>query len=891
LSSDKRFIEDTFPVKEVGVESSKEKSIRHGHPSTLHIWWARRPLASSRATIYASLIPAPRDSAEEKEKRQFIIEFSKWENTTNERMAQIARKEILQNNGGIAPKVLDPFAGGGSIPLEALRLGCETHSSDLNPVSVLLQKCTLEFPQRYSQQDEKEFADSGNKLTEDIEFWAEWVFKEARKELQKYYPPDTKTTSTLGYIFARVITCQNPNCGAEIPLMRQFWLSKKKDASISLFPEINGGDISFTIVGKGHDNIPKGFDPKNGTVSKAVVTCPICSSTIDSDTTRHLLSTEKEKHRMIALVLKDSQKFGKIYRVAQDNDKKVFEKARLKLSKKVAILKKQWGIDPIPSEPTPEGKGSGAERAFSIRNYGLDKWGDIFNSRQKLSLVIFAEKVRLAHEKMHEDGVEPEYAKAIVTYLALVLDRLVDKNATLVFYNVHRETIEHVFGRQTLSMVWDYIELNPFSGSGWTNMTDWVLRNLENFVQINNNPATILQTSATSLAYSNNYFDAVFTDPPYYDNIPYSYLSDLFYVWLKRAIGHLYPELFSTPLTPKKNEIVAYSYGDGGFEEGKKFFEDMLSKSFKEIHRVLKPYGIAVIVYAHRSTEGWETLINSLLNSGLVMTGAWPIHTEKAGRLRSHESAALASSIYIVARKMDRQSTGIYKDIKAKLEAHLEDKLDRLWKEDIGGADFFISAIGSAIEVFGKYENVIDYEGNSVRADKLLDDVQDIVLKYALNRILENGSSVEISSLSRFYLLFRWHYQAARVEFDEARKLAQSCGMDITKHWGGRSFIRKNKEFIEVLGPQDRKLVDLKDSSEMIDVLHQVLLLWDKGQKDMILGKLTESGYNELEDFWRFAQAVSHTLPMQNKERKLLDGFLAGRSKYSFDGLVTRGTK
>ncbi|HDN67878.1 MAG TPA: DUF1156 domain-containing protein [Firmicutes bacterium] len=639
--------------------------------------------------------------------------------------------------------------------------------------------------------------------------------------------------------------------------------------------------MKFKVVGDGYERMPERFNPSYGTISRAIATCPVCGSVVDAETTRRLFQEGKAGQRMVAVVLHKPGTSGKKYRIATEKDKKGFREAEIYLEEKRRKLMEEWGIDPVPDEPTPEGKGRGAERAFSVRNYGLDAWGDLFNARQRLALIIFVEKIRKAYRKMSEEGYMEEYAKAVVSYLAIIFDRLADKNANLVVYNVVGEKIEHVFGRQALPIVWDYVEVNPFTDVGWPNMQKWIERIIDHCSQISNpefQVPTVTQFSATFLSYPDNFFDAVFTDPPYYDNVPYSYLSDFFYVWLKRTIGDLYPELFSTPLTPKKNEIVAYSNGPGGFEEGKRFFEEMLKKSFQEIHRVLKPNGIAVIVYAHKSTEGWETLINSLLDSGLVITGAWPLHTEMQARLRAKESAALASSIYIVARKMERQPTGFYNEVKEELKGHLNSKLWRLWEEGISGADFFIAAIGSAIEVFGKYEKVMDYEGNIIRADRLLEDVRKIVTDYAVRQILHDGFAGEISDLTRFYVLYRWNYGAARVHFDEARKLAQSCGIDLAQEWG-RSFIKKEKEFIRVLGPHERNLRDLGGSSELIDVLHAVLLYWEKGRRDEMLKLLRESGYGRSEAFYRVAQAISETLPVENKEKKLLDGFLAGRER------------
>ena len=881
LNNNRRFIEETFPVKEVSLESAREKNIRHGHISTLHTWWARRPLASSRTTNYAALIPAPDNIDDWNKKRQFIIEFSKWENSLNPSLIERAREDILKANGGKPPKVLDPFGGGGAIPLEALRLGCETYSNDLNPVAVLIQKCTLEYPQKYgklkeNKEDWSMLSDNSlkNPLLEDVKKWGNWVLDEAKKEIGKFYPDEMDGSIPVGYIWARTIPCQNPSCGAEIPLMRQYWLAKKDKKKVALLPYVESRKVQFKIVGDGYEKRSVGFDPKNGTISRAVATCPICGSVVDAKTTRKLFQEGKAGQRMVAMVLHKPGKSGKIYRIATDMDIQVFREAEEYLKEKREKLMLEWGMDPVPDEPTPEGKGRGAERAFSVRNYGMNTWGDLFNARQKLALITFVEKVRVAYHKMLEDGYDVEYAKAVVSYLAFINDKLIEKTSSLCRWLSTSEQVVATFSRQALPMVWDYAEFNPLTN----NFIEWCSNTISHLSQISINfTPTVSQASATELPYPDNYFDAVFTDPPYYDNINYAELSDFFYVWLKRTIGDLYPELFPTPLIPKSNEIVANPIRQGGQEEAKKFFEENLKKSFQEIYRVLKPNGIATIVYAHKSTEGWETLINSLLDSGLIMTCAWPLNTEMKTRLMAKDSAALASSIYIVARKMKREQTGFYRVVKEELKRHLNKKLKRLWEEGIGGADFFIAAIGSAIEVFGKYEKVMDYEGNIIRADRLLEDVQNIATDYAVRQILHNGFAGEISDLTRFYVLYRWNYGGAKVQFDEARKLAQSCSIDLAKEWNRQGFIKKEKEFIRVLGPQDRKLEDLKNSSELIDVLHSVLLLWEKSKGDEMINLLNESGYGKNEGFYRVAQAISETLPITNKEKKLLDGFLAGK--------------
>ena len=537
-------------------------------------------------------------------------------------------------------------------------------------------------------------------------------------------------------------------------------------------------------------------------------------------------------------------------------------------------------MDAVPDEPLRR-----VPLTFGVINvwiYGMNTWGDLFNTRQKLALITFVEKVKIVYQKMVAEGVDGEYAKVVMSYLALILSRHSSYNATLCWWYTSGETGFNVFGRQAIPMVFDYAEQNPYGilTGNWlrqVEITSEIISHLSSTLFLRS--ATVTHSSATAISYPNEFFDAIFTDPPYYDNVPYSYLSDFFYVWLKRILADVYPELFSTPLTPKRNEIVAYSDVPVEFADGPHYFETMLKQSFQEIYRVLKPNGIAVIVYAHKSTEGWETLINSLLDSGLIMTGAWPLNTEMTSRLRAREAAVLASSIYIVARKMERDSTGFYNEVKAEMTTHLNAKLHRFWEEGLSGADFFIAAIGSAIEIFGKYEKVMDLEGEIIRADRLLEDVREIATDYAVRQILHNGFAGEISDLTRFYVLWRWEYGETRVPFDEARKLAQSCGVDLAQEWGRKGFIVKEKAFIRVWGPQSRKIDDLEDAGELVDVLHHVLLLWEKSQRDEMLRVLAQSGHGDSDAFYRVAQAISETLPIESREKKLLDGFLAGRER------------
>ena len=460
---DERFIERTFPVSKVSENSAREKNIRHGHISTLHIWWARRPLASSRATIYASLIPVADDDLEEVKVKRFIEDLSLWENSLNQGMIERARRDIGEYHGR-PPRVLDPFGGGGSIPLEALRLGCETYSMDLNPVAVLIQKCTLEYPQKYGV--DESWADSEPPLLRDVKRWGEWVLGEAEEELSRFYPPDEDGSVPAAYIWARTLPCQNPDCGVEVPLKTGFWLVRKKNRQIALKPVVSGDGVDFEIVED------PDFDPSRGTISRAIVTCPVCGSTIPAADTRRLFQEGKAGERLIAVVLTHPRRRGKTYRLATEKDLEAYMEANGYLEKKRDELMDRWGIDPVPDEPTPRGKGSGAERAFSVRNYGLNTWGDLFNSRQKLALITFTEKIREAHHLMLDEGYDEGYAKAVTSYLGLGLSRMIDYYNSLSLWDKSQERTVHLFGRQAIPMAWDYSELNPLSPTvgSWQSM-------------------------------------------------------------------------------------------------------------------------------------------------------------------------------------------------------------------------------------------------------------------------------------------------------------------------------------------------------------------------------------------------------------------------------------
>jgi adenine-specific DNA methylase len=464
----------------------REKNIRHGHISTLHIWWARRPLAASRATALAALLPD--EPGQREELLALVRDIAPWEAVANGNAPQIekARERIREAFGGRAPRVLDPFAGGGAIPLEALRLGCETYAIDYNPVAVLLNKAVLEYPHKFGQPDSvsnvplpprsKEHSQSNlellevsakradNPLLQAVSAWGKWILEEARKELEQFYPKDPDGSIPVGYLWARTLPCQNPACGAEIPLMRQTWLAKKdkKKIALRLLPNQHARRIDAQIVGA--DGRPLQFDPEEGTVSRAHVRCPLCGGTIDDKTTRKLFRDGKAGQRLMAVVLHHPNRTGKTYRLPTERDLEAYHAAEAALVRARHRLAQDWGIDPVPDDPLPPLETLG----FRVQRYGLTRWGDLFNPRQKLALITFAEKVRQAHAHLLSQGADPEFAKAVVTCLALVVDELARFTSVLNPWKVDAEAIVHVFGRQALPMLWDYCENVPVGSHGGT---------------------------------------------------------------------------------------------------------------------------------------------------------------------------------------------------------------------------------------------------------------------------------------------------------------------------------------------------------------------------------------------------------------------------------------
>jgi adenine-specific DNA methylase len=900
----KRLIEVSLPLQVISEQSAREKSIRHGHISTLHIWWARRPLAAMRAAIFAALVPAPDTDAERKELENLIATIVDWDQVKEGNSAKVleARQRVLDAFDGRPPRLLDPFMGGGATGLEALRLGCDTHAVELNPVAHLIELCTLVYPQKYGQPEAVRPADADkprqgrlpgqeepeqitmdlpvaeatrNPLAEDVQKWGEWVLERAREEIGHLYENPEGDETIVGYLWARTITCPNPTCRAEIPLVRSWWLAKrKKRRQVALKPMIDreAKQVSFEVVDMLHDDVGS-FDPSDGTSSRGHATCLVCSQVADVKYVR----AEGVAGRMGEMplgVITERDGLGKAYRRFTKQDAALFREATKRLS----------GLEgEPPDESIPLMSGT-----FNVPLYGLTRWRDLFNPRQLLVLLNLSSQVRAAYEEMIANNMDVGRAKAVATYLGILVDRQADFSTSLTRWVYQAEFVANTFSRQALPMIWDHPEVNPFSGStgDWTGAMDWVLRVIDHTAQAADYPAQVQQGTATRLPYPDASLDTVITDPPYYNAVPYADLSDFFYVWLKQSVGFLYPDLFRTPLTPKSAEIVEMAGWDPRryAHKDKAFYEQQMTAAFAEAERALCPNGVFVVVFAHKSLAAWETLLQSLLDAGLVVTASWPLHTERPGRLRAQGSAALASSIFIVCRVRQAETDGYLDDVREDLAETIRERLDFFWEQGIRGADFFISAIGPAVSVFGRYTAVYRLDGSPVGVDTLLDLVQEMVSEYALDRILNGGTARVggVDAYTRYYILHRWAYGGERIPFDDAMRLSMALGADVTALID-RDLLKQYGDEVRLQGPKQRKDKKLGEvdrsglAAPVIDVLHRAAVLWEQGDRDALAQFLARAASNREDQVRLVAQTIINILPESEDERRLLEGFLAGR--------------
>lgn len=797
--STKKLIEVALPLEKINAESAREKSIRHGHPSTLHLWWARRPLAAARAVIWSSLVddpsshpekfPTEEDQNKERQRLFKILEdLVVWENSNDERVLEAAKAEIMKSTNGNPPALLDPFAGGGAIPLEAQRLGLEAHAHDLNPVAVTINKAMIEIPPRFAGRapvnpDAQVSAmrngwSRAQGLAEDVRYYGEWMKQKAYKRIGHLYPkvkvPREQgggEATVIAWIWARTVKCPNPACGCEMPLVHSFQLSKKKGNTAWIEPLYDEDKkLSFKVHHEGKPKI-------EGTVSRKGAVCACCGSPVDYSYIRAESNASRMSAILMAVVAEGRR--SRIYVTADDE-----QRLDAKIDK---------------PEEYPCGELAKHFTGGSCVPYGLNEFHKLFTNRQLTALTTFSELVSEAQARVEADAVAAgmkndhlplhnsgdgakAYGEAVGVYLAFVIDKMTDYNSSICSWHNSGEKMRNTFGRQAIPMVWDYAEANPFctSSGSYTNMLEWVVRCIAELPAIS--VAEVSQADAQSDCGLRNIM--ISTDPPYYDNIGYADLSDFFYVWMRQSLKDTYPELFSTMLVPKAEELIATPYRhDGSAEKAKSFFEDGMLSTCKQIYLYAREDVPVTIYYAYKQSDsdergtassGWETMLGAIVNAGFAITGTWPMRTEMASRSIASGTNALASSIVLVCRKRSEDAPQTTRrNLVNQLRRELRPALKQLQESNIAPVDLAQSAIGPGMGVFSRYRRVLEADGSIMIVRSALQVINEEVDLYFNEQV---GS---MDAASRFCVDLYTQCAYNNIKYGEAEILANAKSTSI----------------------------------------------------------------------------------------------------------------
>jgi len=716
----RKLIEVALPLEAINREAAREKSIRHGHPSTLHLWWARRPLAACRAVLFAQLVDDPSahpdrfptEEAQDAERQRLfriIEELVKWENTTNEAVLNAARAEIRACFGPEGPPpVLDPFCGGGSIPLEAQRLGLEAHASDLNPVAVLITKALIEIPPKFAGRppvhpdaERRTTWIGAQGLAEDVRRYGAWMRDEAERRIGHLYPtatlPDGTKATVIAWLWARTVTCPNPACQAWMPLVRSFWLGKKKGKEAWVNPVVEGKGVRFEI---GHG---KEGPPVEGTVSRNGATCLVCGEPVPLVYVRSEGRAGRMGAQLMAIVAEGHR--ARIYVPPNDEHEQA------------ALIERP---DDVPDTEIPHNP-----RYLTAPNYGMTHHADLFTNRQLVAATTITGLVTEARERVLRDSTDSAYADAVATYLAFATDRFIDRSSSICTWDSSpsKETPRNTFARQAIPMTWDFAEGAVFGGASGNigDSIDWEALTVERLS--GGRAGHVEQRDATGTVRSGMVFS---TDPPYYDNVGYADLADFFYIWLRRSLRVAYPDLFGTLLTPKQAELVADPFRAGGDSaEAESNFRVGFERAFAAFRQSCASDVPLTVFYAFRQAEtdvtggtastGWETMLGGLLRAGWAITGTWPMRTELGNRMRNQASNALASSIVLACRPRletagvtDRQ--GFLRELRAKLPGDLR----TLQQGYVAPVDLAQAAIGPGMSVFSAFARVVEPTGEAM---------------------------------------------------------------------------------------------------------------------------------------------------------------------------------
>ena len=1067
MTDNPRLIEHAFPLKQASLDSVHEKSVRHGHISTLHIWPARRPLAACRAALIATLLPDPsaqpkpegmsddawheeiirrrRELCEkiggklvkkierkkmpngetvEREKEQTEGGILHWGlETENKETMEWFRQEIKKTYGGHAPKVLDPFAGGGAIPLEAMRLGCEVTAVDINPVAWFILKCTLEYPQKLAGKthplpdfilENEEFMDTFYKahphlvgrtkktkkqieserdmipdfvkpdsgqapkadLAWHVRAWGRWVLDHARRELARFYPthadfevldkhspkpfekrpmqlvpikddgtPDVDAVNaafskeyladkknprwvakpTVAYLWARTVKCKN--CRATLPLLKTRWLCKKdkKRVLLAMEPDAQKSGVVFGI----ESNVPiKGGNAAQrrehdkrvgvGTMSRSGAKCPCCGTIMTMEDIRLEGKAGRLASLMTAVVV-DGQN-GKEYRLPTGHELAVATPSEQEIE--AAFKDVPFGV---PDEPTPSGGGSGAGRAFSVQGYGLMKWRDLFTPRQLTALGTFVATTRAARDEMAAQLLPPEWIEAVGAHLAVMLDRLANQTSALSRWNQGGEKIEGTFARFALPILWDFADTNPLADTSgaYLSALEWV-----SLVSSHTSLATLGSPLPTAMRQSaiertNGEFDAIVTDPPYYDAIPYSDLMDYFYIWLRRTLNGISLKVdpsFIDRLSPKwdhkKNDgelIDDSSRHEFDAAMSKQVYEDGMARVFVQCAASLKLNGRLVIVFAHKHPNAWETLVSAIIRAGFVVDGSWPIQTEMGTRMRAQSAAALASSVWLVCKKRPATARpGWDNHVLDEMRANIAVKLREFWDAGIRGPDFVWAATGPAMEAYSKHPVVKKAnEPGPMTVSEFLTHVRRMVVDFVVGRVLsgdkdgdaDTAATDRLDEPTAYYLLHRHDFGMDEAPAGACILYAISCGIsdrELSATWDIIGFTKGKAQEDEAEESDADAEADAETEDDsgskvklktwvqrkgkslgyeapggkpipLIDRVHCLMHLWKAGDLSKVDEYLDENGLRRQELFKRLLQSLIELSPHGSEERSLLE--------------------
>ncbi len=777
-----KLIEVALPLAAINAEAAREKSIRHGHPSTLHLWWARRPLAAARAVIWASLVDDPsglpqfaepegetdgeraerlgRIDAERRRLFGILERLVKWENSNNPDVLAEARAEIDRCFPSGAPPVLDPFAGGGAIPLEAQRLGLTALAGDLNPVAVLINKAMIEIPPRFAGRlpvhpgIDKDLTtwERAQGLAADVEAYGAWMRDEAHRRIGHLYPdatgPDGEKLTPIAWIWARTVESPDPSWSGHVPLVASWTLAKRPGRPkvwIEPIVERDAQTISYAVREGGEPTVERTVNRGNGTCIATGAAIPV--SYIKAEGTAGRMG-----HELIAVVAEGQQ--GRRYLAPRPSDSAAADSGSPRWKPETALPDQGLG--------------------FRVQAYGTDEWHKLFTPRQLTALTTLSDLLGEVAQMARSDAVSAglaadesrlrdggsgadAYADAVVTYLAFAVDKCADYWSTICTWHNSGEKMRNTFGRQAIPMTWDFAECNPFSGStgNWMAMVDWIVKALGHVPGSASGGGEALQRDARARV-GESVGAVVSTDPPYYDNVGYADISDFFYVWLRRNLSDVWPDEFSTMVTPKAEEMVADPGRHGGPAGAREHFESGMAEFMRALAATAAPEAPATVYYAYKATEtrdgeirstGWDTFLQAVLDAGLQVSATWPMRTELANRPRGLGSNALASSIVLACRPRSACAVLATRgEFLAALRRELPEAVRVLQSGNIAPVDMAQSAIGPGIRVFSRYARVVEADGSSMPVSAALSIINDV-----LGEVLD-GEEAELDADTRFAL-------------------------------------------------------------------------------------------------------------------------------------------